>query len=335
MRKLVIFGNGLGRALDNNFFQLQSAMSSTWANECVLTEAQKKLISSSMEGVNEASGPNTEDQLLGSQLALMACQILQHAVNDDSLEHWLTPDAMGYPSALQKYTYAIAKYFHSVPEEHIQSERWRSFIESFVSFISKSKSHVATLNYDTLLYSPFNDGVDINGKKVKLCNGFSGVLLDGYTNGLGFNNENMDRHPENQKAFYMHLHGSPLFVDGPNGTARKLTRYLLENETAPSRSHIVLTHGQMKPTVIASSPVLRMYWEKLPLAIEEAKEIIVFGYSGADEHLNKLIKEHRHNTPIKVVERKHEDDREMFWNKRFGMNNSIFEQDDILAFRDW
>ncbi|MCV2893530.1 SIR2 family protein [Lentibacter sp. XHP0401] len=310
-------------------------MSATWNNEETLTIAEKKLIASSMEGVEEANGPNTEDELLGAQLALMACEILQHAVNDESLEHWLTEDAMGYPRALQRYTYEIAKYFHTVPEAVTNCERWRDFIESFVEFVWETKSHIATLNYDTLLYGPFNDGVVVDGVTKRLCSGFNGVLLDGYTNGLGFDKENLLRHNIANKAFYMHLHGSPLFVDGNNGQARKLTRHELEINGGDSRSHIVLTHGQMKPTVIASSPVLRMYWDKLPLALEEAEEIIVFGYSGADEHLNKLVKEHRKETPLKVIERRHDEDRANYWSTRLGANAEVIPMDDILSFRNW
>lgn len=41
---LFVFGNGLGRALDNDFFDLKRALEQTWDKIGLLTEAQKGLI---------------------------------------------------------------------------------------------------------------------------------------------------------------------------------------------------------------------------------------------------------------------------------------------------
>ncbi|WP_157057347.1 hypothetical protein [Loktanella sp. 3ANDIMAR09] len=212
-RSTIIFGNGLGRALDNDFFQLPTAMREVWRDKEALNDAQKKLVSSAIEGV-DSDGPTSEDQLLGTQLALMACRILRVAVNDDSLQHWLTNDAMKFPDALQKYTYLVAKYFHQFDANFTSNPLWSDFIDHLVIFISDSKSHVATLNYDTLLYQPFNEERLIGDRKIKLCNGFDGTLLDGYTKKLGFSEQNLSRKRLQNQAFYMHLHGSPLFLDG-------------------------------------------------------------------------------------------------------------------------
>ena len=111
-RKLVIFGNGLGRALNNEHFNLTAAMRSVWANAECLTPAQKDLIATAIEGVEIENGPENEQQLFGTQLALIACEILEKATNDEKLGHWLTEEALGYPSALNKYTYEVARHFH-------------------------------------------------------------------------------------------------------------------------------------------------------------------------------------------------------------------------------
>ena len=217
-------------------------------------------------------------------------------------------------------------------------ERWNDFVSTFVAFVFRSKSHVATLNYDTLLYEPFNNAHDIEGQQIQLCKGFSGTLLDGYTKGLGFSTQNMERrYNPDQKAYYMHLHGSPLFVDDDQGRPVKLTRAQLQNENGDRRSHIVLTHGAMKPVVISSSRVLEMYWSHLSEAIHESKEIILFGYSGADNHLNDKINKHRENTPVRVVERTHGnlDGREKYWRAKFGGNTQVTPFDNILDFVNW
>ena len=43
-RNIIIFGNGIGRALDNDFFSLATAMRSAWDAQDLLTEEQKNLI---------------------------------------------------------------------------------------------------------------------------------------------------------------------------------------------------------------------------------------------------------------------------------------------------
>lgn len=214
-------------------------------------------------------------------------------------------------------------------------DRWTEFVHDLVSFVYQSKSHVATLNYDDLLYAPFNEVHNIDGQQVRLCSGFNGTLLDGYTHGNGFSSANMERlfNPEN-KAWYMHLHGSPLFADNENGDAVKLTRHQLQVGDNAGRSHIVLTHGSLKPVVISSSKVLQMYWEHLDAAMAEVAEIVVFGYSGRDRHLNTRIRAKRGDANVRVVERTHEEDRQQFWNGRLGPTELV-QLDDVLLFDDW
>jgi hypothetical protein len=73
-----------------------------------------------------------------------------------------------------------------------------------INFVSSTKSHVATLNYDKLLYEEFiNAGI---------CSGFSGQLVDGFTSS-GFDSSNLVRLYGRNFGYYMHLHGSPLFKD--------------------------------------------------------------------------------------------------------------------------
>ena len=328
----------MGRALNNEHFNLASAMRSVWANQECLTDNQKALIATAIEGVEVENGPENEQQLFGTQLALIACEILEHATNDETLEKWLTDDALEYPDALNRYTYEVARHFHNHELALEFCDQWQNFIENLVSFIFLSKSHVATLNYDTLLYEPFNELHDVAGDQVRLCNGFNGTLLDGYTRGQGFSAQNMKRRFNAQdKAFYMHLHGSPLFVDDDEGNPEKLTRAQLQDQAGDRRSHIVLTHGRMKPVVISSSKVLQMYWAHLPLAIEEAQEIILFGYSGSDEHLNKKIKNHRGDKPVRVVERTHEDQdqRANYWQRKLDCAAEVVALENILEFVDW
>jgi hypothetical protein len=335
-RHTIIFGNGLGRALNNDFFQLQAAMREVWQDPGALSDMQRQLISTAIEGI-DADGPTEEDQLLGTQLALMACRLLSSAVRDDSLEHWLTAEAMSFPAALQKYTYMVAKYFHRFDADSAINSLWSDFIDHLVLFISDSKSHVATLNYDTLLYQPFNEARTVGGRAIQLCSGFNGVLLDGYTRGLGFSEQNLERQRPNDQAFYMHLHGSPLFIDNDDGLAHKLSRPQLQEQGGEARSHIVLTNGTMKSRVIQGSKVLQMYWDHLPQAIEDSDALVVFGYSGADSHLNKLIRKNVEKRAIRVIERTHAPDinREQYWQNLLGPTTQVLSFENILEFTEW
>lgn len=232
--------------------------------------------------------------------------------------------------------FRVATYFHGHVDELVFDERWDLFTRYLVEFVFDSKSHVATLNYDDLLYGPFNDVQNYDGRRIQICRGFSGTLVDGWTRSLGFSYENMTRLNAGQKAYYLHLHGSPLYVDDVNGLPTKITRaQLTQNDQWASR-HIVLTHGSMKPMVISNSPILRMYWDHLNIALSEVQEIILFGYSGADDHLNKVILRHRGDVPIRIVERSHVgEDRHAYWRAKFTNNFTIEEYENILDFWNW
>lgn len=335
-RKLLIFGNGLGRSINNDVFDLRSAMTKIWQDDDFLSREEKRQIVSALDGVDQETGPSREDQLLGAQLALIACDILEKVAGRHDLQHWLTSTAIGYPSALQRYVFKVATYFHGYVAALDFDARWHAFARSLVGFINETKSHVATLNYDDLLYGPFNDGVDVNGQLIKLCRGYSGVLIDGWTRGSGFSYENMKRRNEDQTAYYLHLHGSPLYIDGENGGATKITRAQLNQNSSRTSRHIVLTHGSMKPLVISNSFVLRMYWDHLGTAIKEVDEIILFGYSGADDHLNKFVRRNKGSVSVRVVERIHADqDREVFWKRKIGDGVSVHSIGNVLNFVDW
>lgn len=334
-RKLIIFGNGLGRALSNEYFQLKSAMASVWSDQDVLSDDEKKLIATSIQGVEPDEGPTSEDELEGTQLALIAINLLRSATNDDDLKHWISKGAQDFPAVLARYTFQVAKYFHNYPTDLLEQDRWTGFVKHLVSFIYKSKSHVATLNYDSLLYAPFNEIQMVDGESIKLCDGYNGTLLDGYTSSTGFSAGNMRRFSKSEKSFYMHLHGSPLFVEEGQNKVTKLTRWNLPKENGARRSHVVLTSGSFKPMVISESKVLRMYWEHLLIAIEEAVEIILFGYSGGDSHLNSIIRERRDGRPVRVIERSHNDDRTSYWEEFLGPDVSVLSYDNILDFNRW
>ncbi|RYU64219.1 hypothetical protein ERW51_17770 [Aliivibrio finisterrensis] len=318
-RSLLIFGNGLGMALDHEYFSLVKGLATIWQGTEHFDETKKKLIIGSMDDIGEDEAPQGEHQLEKLQIAIVASDYLKSLESDGS-PSWLTEDAAQLPVAYKKFMHEVAFYFHqsglNLPE---------NFLESLSNYIRESKSHVATLNYDNLLY----DGL----KDYGVLNGFD-LLIDGFTRALGFCSSNLDRHNTRTKAWYMHLHGSPLYQGN-----RKLLREERNNTEGHEKSHIVLTHVKHKPMIIDSSPILSEYWRRLPTALNEASCIVLIGYSGDDIHLNRKIMEHGAGKNIHIIEYSGNGsraDRERYWHDKFSNINVILHQpDSVLEFVDW
>lgn len=301
-------------------FSLSAGLSSAWAESKIFSNEHKKLIISAIPGVNEDMSPGSEKQLDQLQVALVAAEYLK----DFNLKgaSWLTPEASELPTAFQRYIHAVAAHFHAhkfaLPLE---------FADSLANFINKSKSHVTTLNYDNLLY----DG--LKGKDV--FNGYRGSLYDGYTN-AGFSSENLRRNYPKRHAWYMHLHGSPLFI----GNAKSMREERARFEPHES-SHIVLTHVEHKPLIIARSKILSTYWEKLPESISESDSVVLLGYSGEDIHLNRVISQGLAGKHLHIFEWRANHDRgqrEAYWKKQITNSNqglTLELLDSVLSFTDW
>lgn len=306
-------------ALDPRKYDLDNAIGVIWDDESVLDSVSKNLIFKCLpdEGLDR---PHGEDQLDTLHLSMSACEFLL-ALGDENY-HWLSDMGKNFPQAVRKFIYNVACTFHhsdcSLPED---------FIEAFAGFLTTTKSHIATLNYDNLLYSPLISR--------RVCAGYDGVLVDGFTNRTGFRDDNLERRYGNDFGYYLHLHGSPLFVDQDSKIIK-----LSQGDVGciDSSNHVVLTHIAHKTAVISSSSLLMAYWNRLAQAITESEEIILFGYSGADEHLNQTIKNYGSEKKVVVVEwagsgEKHE--RQEFWDQTIGSSVCLIQMESILRFQDW
>lgn len=224
-RKTVIFGNGLGMSLNPEIFSLDHAIGIVWDDEDILSEAQKQLICNCLPD-DRAGRPQGEDELDKLQLALSACDFLVGIPG--SRIHWLSDEGQEFPVAVRKLIYNTARQFHQTGEE-LPAE----FVEPFCDFIGRTESHIGTLNYDNLLYQPMIDR--------GLLRGYDGALVDGF-HGVGFAKGNLERKYGRTFGYYLHLHGSPLFVDRDHRTI-KLHQFDLTEQNDTISSHIVLTHA--------------------------------------------------------------------------------------------
>jgi hypothetical protein len=318
-RKLIIFGNGLGMALDHVHFSLAAALADIWNRPNFLTEAQKQLIE---RCTHHQGPPEGEHELDNLHQAITYCKALS-GIGCGHI-HWLTEDGLNFPETTATYIHKVATKLHnfegSIPE---------NFERNLVDFIKQTQSHVATLNYDRLLYDSFI--------KHEIVNGYSGFLIDGVLS-KGFSASALERKFGNNFGYYLHLHGSPLFIDDGE-KIKKLSRHALTIEKNISSQHIVLTHISRKPAVIAASHMLLTYWEYLQLALLEAKEVILLGYSGLDQHLNSVIRPYSKNSkPLRVIEwigAGSQRERETYWRTKFGENVVVTQFCNITQFNDW
>jgi hypothetical protein len=317
-RKTLIFGNGLGMALQSDFFSLDNAIGATWDDPEVLDDAVKALVSCCLPG--EADRPHEESELDTLQLVVSACEFLGRTGAGQI--SWLTDDGLRFPLAVRTFLYRTALHFH------LQDFRLPDgFTTALASFLHETKSHIATLNYDNLIYQSMIEA--------QVLRGYSGVLIDGFW-GSGFQEGNLARFNPDRLGYYLHLHGSPLFIDRDDVTI-KLRQADVEAGDSIG-SHIVLTHVEHKQTVIASSPLLTSYWKHLEVAFSEsASGVILFGYGGEDEHLNVMLRA-KQEMPITVVEWNGAGShigRGRYWLEKMGRSVTLVQLDNVLDYRDW
>jgi len=321
-KKIIIVGNGLGMAIDPEHFSLTNALKKIWDKPDLLTEYHKELINKCTKR-NDA--PEYEEELDDLHLAITSCKTLNRIGSGEI--HWLSDYGQEFPEVTARYIHKVATYLHNS-----ECDLPSSFEKPLIDFIKKTKSHVATLNYDKLLYSLFI--------KNDVFKGYNGVLIDGITN-KGFKAENMERKYEKTFGYYLHLHGSPLFIDSDSdsgSTINKLARKDLTLKSKKVGEHIVLTHVKHKPEVIASSYILRTYWNYLRFSLSEVEEVILFGYSGEDNHLNELIRPYLSNKTVRIVEWSDagkKENREEYWKEKLGSDFTLVQLENITEFTDW
>jgi hypothetical protein len=305
-------------ALDPEYFQLESALRSVWNGSDSFHPLHKLLVQSALPNLNGTEYPQTEAQLDQLQVALLAAKFLRSFETREAC--WLAEAAQQLPEAFARFIHEVAAYFH-------ESERVLplEFVQSLSGYVSDSASHVATLNYDCLLYDALrNSGV---------LAGYDGTLQDGFRKS-GFDNSNMNRFEPTRKAWFLHLHGSPLFIG--NQKMMREARNLFEPD---EDAHIVLTHIKHKPLLIERSPILSAYWLRLHEALAESDTVILFGYSGEDIHLNQSISDRIQERRVVVVEWSGVGDpqrREVFWKTSLKCQElQLHLLPNILQFRSW
>lgn len=265
MKSTLIVGNGLGMALDPNHFNLQTGLAAAWNS---FNREEQHLISL---GTNNM--PFAESLLEENHRLMTACQKL---LEFQELE-LLNERGMNYPDLYRDFIHRTALHYFNyegtLPDE---------FVDSLIQLVQQG-CHIATLNYDKLLYSPL---VERN----ILC-GYGGYLVDGICKNSGYHYENMLR-TFNHFNWYLHLHGCPIFYTKDSEIYKR--KYYEVPQSACSiegrHEHIVLANTELKPEIISNSPILGSYFDFFSKALFESNRLFILGYSGEDIHINNEIK---------------------------------------------
>lgn len=250
----------------------------------------------------------------------------------------LSPEGKELKEIVNDFVKRISVYFHRYTGDR---NIFKLFCKKLSDYMKKLKEprkeiiHVATLNYDNLLYEEFNN-LEIFGKKTlagEKPNIFGTCLLaDGFTrkhdpkSNLIFDINNLEPKQGHVYGYYLHLHGSPLLIseEGQKDII-KLERNKLNEFYSNNKKHffphVVLNSYSQKEFNIKASPILRDYMNCFKKAIDESEYITLLGYSGLDDHINEIIKGEIKNKILKIVEYKDPKEspgeRLNFWRERF------------------
>ncbi|MCP3965947.1 MAG: hypothetical protein GY718_06265 [Lentisphaerae bacterium] len=319
-RQLIIFGNGLGMAIDPDHFKLENAIARVWENNNILSNDDKKLIRSCLSKKTQGF-PKSENELDILHLATTACETLL-SIKQNKNNHWLSEQGRSFPKKIKSFIYGVASDLYTCDRTLPNN-----FVDELANFIKGTNSHIATLNYDKLLYDGFLEK--------DLMQGYSGYLIDGILD-KGFSPSNLDSYSNH--SYYFHLHGSPLFYEENKGIICKYKRHKDLRIFPKANNHIVLSHIKHKTNIIANSVILQEYWNRLPVMISEVQKIVLFGYSGLDAHLNDLLKLYASEKTFRIIEWSGEGDiteREQFWKRKLGNEIQVEHLDIITDFTDW
>ena len=322
MKETFIFGNGLGRAIDNDFYSLERVLRESWDKPSLLDQTDKELICRCLdrgliEGKLEA--PTSEDQLSDLQKVLTACDTISNFERADDLDvGWLTDHGKRFPIAIRRYFHDAASSFHN-PDMKLPTK----FADRLRKFVVDEHANIMTLNYDDLLYECFSE-TEVFRKH---------LLRDGF-----FREFDLETHilmKTSKEGWFLHLHGSPLFANR-DGTARKITRAELGSHKGSDSGHLVLTNADSKPSVIVASEVLNAYWEMLNRELRKESKVTLFGYGGGDKHLNRILQNSEGLTRLRIVCRSGETNNQLHWQSVFSKIEpskiEVVELENILDF---
>ena len=264
--RLIIIGNGLGRAIDKNHFLLETALNAAWDSGVLAQQKKNALSRWAMLGAQ--GSPTTEEQFGRVFVVMREAWKLQENSLVSTVD--LTEDD------IRSFCHKAACHFHEDAFSSADSERRKvAFVDALQKHIASRKTSIATLNYDRLLYGSM--------VKAGLDDGFRGRKHP------VFSPEALTEALRQGTPLYLHLHGSPLFLTEQKNRITKMRTVAIAKTSGSSQSNLILNNSYFKQVDIEASVLLKSYWHAYRALVAKANRIILFGYSGCDDHLNATI----------------------------------------------
>jgi len=326
-KRLIVFGNGLGRAIDNSFFSLETALGKAWESSILSPEKKKALLRWAMLGAQGA--PSTEERFGRIFVVMREAAKLQEESRVSMID--LTEDD------IRSFCHEAACHFHYYKYPEFDTGGINDSVTEFTSalrrHLDERSTSIATLNYDKLLYGTMVDANFDDGFRKKVAPVFYPATLKKAT--------------DQEAPLYLHLHGSPLFLTKKKGGIDQIVKHKTISTTkisGSSQSHLILNNSYFKQADIENSDLLKSYWNAYRTLVAKAERIFLFGYSGCDDHLNATINLLGKGQVTRVVEyesaKYHPADPETeisqsaYWDLIIP-GSKVIPLPNILDFRDW
>jgi SIR2-like domain len=337
---IFLIGNGLGRAFNNDDFATEKILERL-RDDPTKMEAKTRDF---FQKVCLRGFPTSEEQLGNLELLEEAFNLIDdfsfkayfcdHFKNndvliDDEFRKKFKTYFSNLKSAFLKEVYNSAK---KLLEGH---EDFKSCMNKFCKFIENNNVTIATLNYDTLIYSfllknkfdyfsdNYTDGFKIKKDKeterIKL-NKFSSHFLAELLSG------------EKKRIPYLHLHGSTIFTLDNGDVIKEHWKYLPSDK---KNNLVILTSKKRKIQNIYSAPqnLFHCYSRRFFEELSQANQLIIFGYGGNDDYLNKdigyiLSKRHidKNDLSVKIIckHSKNEKSLKKIWDEALVPDSRLF-----------
>lgn len=318
----ILIGNGLGMAIDSEHFRIDQGLRYAWSQ--LSNDHQNRI----KNLITDKSELNSEEQLDKHYSVIQACLMLNKIEQHSNLK-WLHADAKNFPDNFHSFIANTAwHYFDYLNFDNVTNQNLNKFITNLKAYIAKNNTHLATLNYDGLIYDKIVNTEVMNNQGGNLIDGFY-VKTDGF-------------HPSHllgdNRCYYLHLHGSPLFyTDLENDIINKdsyNTYQANKSNNKYLREHLILCKTSLKMSRISSSQLLNAYWYFFKRALLQSQKIILIGYSGNDLHVNTEISNVRGGREIIIVEysdqRMDKKTREKEWDVKLQVGNNYFNDSNLI-----
>lgn len=291
-RWMILIGNGLCRAFDDENFHLDKIVGS------LKKGCNFKKISSSLKLLETKGGLNIEDSLgVLYNLSHVRGDLVSDDGSDDVKVVLQNGESLRIPRPeklkINEYFYALISQIKDASNSLYTNESFCSYVDKFLEFLKFYNEDIfldlATLNYDTSLY-----------RKLFSQEWVQKSYVDGFLRRRGTNEGDSQvttkhdicrRILRYSRSRYLHLHGSYLFVKQSEGLFRKHRYGFFPGSSEEFlNSVIILTNQREKYRSIKYLDVLNEYNMSFGNSLDRCEKLIVFGYAGGDSYLQEAIK---------------------------------------------